>query len=218
VSKQSASSGSLWRSSASSSSTSNVSCASTNASNVRFCAHPVSRSVAPRSSSTASRLPRHCMEPRMNANERGYRRSLASAVPASQPPDQTMDLQPRPAEVQQQAQTQVAGFEVVHALRAMHVVYRANRLRFDSHHLRDQQVGNILPDNDRDTAPSRRPADRPSARRDATHTPARVRRPFPETLTRAYSKRSAHSRWYAGRYGSAPAHLRSFAFICGSIF
>jgi len=46
----------------------------------------------------------------MNANEREYSRSLATAVPASQPPDQTMDLRPRPAEVQQQAQMQVAGF------------------------------------------------------------------------------------------------------------
>jgi len=57
-----------------------------------------------------------------------------------------MDLQPRPAEVQQQAQTQVAGFEVVHALRAMHIVERANRLQFDGDRLLDQQVGDILSD------------------------------------------------------------------------
>src|ERR1700758_5152923 len=91
-----------------------------------------------------SRLPLHCVGPRMNANERGYRRSLAAAVPPSQPPDQTMNLQPRPAKVQQQAQTQVAGFEVVHALRAMHIVERANRLHFDRDRLLDQQVGETM--------------------------------------------------------------------------
>ena len=95
-----------------------------------------------------SGLSLHCMEPQMNANERKYHRSRAASVPASQPPDQPMDLQPRPAKAQQQAQTQVAGFEVVHALRAMHIVQCSNRLQFDGHHLLDQQIGDILSDND----------------------------------------------------------------------
>jgi hypothetical protein len=92
------------------------------------------------------------------ANERKYRRSRAASVPASQPPDQPMDLQPRPAKTQQQAQTQVAGFEVVHALRAMHIVQCANRLQFDGHHLLDQQIGDILSDNDA-VIPHRRAAE-----------------------------------------------------------
>jgi len=61
-----------------------------------------------------------------------WSRSLAAAVAASPPPDQTVDLQPPPVEIQQQAEMQVAGFGVVHASRAMHVVQCTNRLQFDS--------------------------------------------------------------------------------------
>jgi hypothetical protein len=48
---------------------------------------------------TGSGLSLHCMEPQMNANERGCSGALAAAVPPSQPTDQAMDLQPRPAEL-----------------------------------------------------------------------------------------------------------------------
>jgi hypothetical protein len=56
-------------------------------------------------------------------------------------PDHSLDLETKPAEIEQQTETQTRGLEVIQALRAMNVIDRPGDLRFhedDVFHERDQ--------------------------------------------------------------------------------
>jgi len=61
-------------------------------------------------------------------------------------PYDSSNLDSRLAEIEQQTKMQSGGFEIVHALRDMNVVERADRLQFDENQMLDQKVGNVLAD------------------------------------------------------------------------
>jgi hypothetical protein len=60
---------------------------------------------------------------------------------ASEGPGRSLDLETKPAKIEQQTETQARGLEVIQALRAMNVIDRPGDLRFhedDVFHERDQ--------------------------------------------------------------------------------
>jgi hypothetical protein len=65
---------------------------------------------------------------------------------ALQGQDYALELKPRLAEVEQQAEMQVRGFQIVEALRAMDFVDRLQYLQFDEDDVFDKQVNSIFPD------------------------------------------------------------------------
>jgi hypothetical protein len=67
---------------------------------------------------------------------------------ALQGQDDAFDLKARLAEVEQQAEMQVRGFQIIQALRAVNLVDRLGYLQFDEHAVCDQQVNSIFPDLD----------------------------------------------------------------------
>ena len=65
---------------------------------------------------------------------------------ALQVQDDAFDLKARLAEVEQQAEMQTCGFQIIQALRAMNLVDRPGYFQFDEDHVFDEQVNRIVPD------------------------------------------------------------------------
>src|ERR1700761_9776647 len=61
-------------------------------------------------------------------------------------PDPSLDLETKPAKVEQQTETQARGLEVIQALRAMNVIDRSGDLPFHKHDVFHEQVHGIVPD------------------------------------------------------------------------
>ena len=85
------------------------------------------RGSVPRSSPTESK-----MEPQITQNTQRV------AVPLLQGQDDAFDLKARLAEVEQQAEMQACGFQIVQALREMNLVNRLGYLQFDEDDVFDE--------------------------------------------------------------------------------
>src|ERR1700761_5257160 len=61
-------------------------------------------------------------------------------------PDHSLDLETKPAKIEQQIETQARGPEVVQALRAMNVIDRPGDLPFHKHDVFHGQVHGVVPE------------------------------------------------------------------------